>query len=163
MKIKCYCSVPKVNENIIHVGNGTLVLYGNKFIFTDKKYFAMNRLNVNYNNELDYPEKWLKFLNELLEPTDILTLQEYMGYLLVPSTRAQKMMMISGNGGEGKSRIGKILFEIMGNKNSVSGSVSGLDNGASARFNKVKLVGRLCMIDDDMDMSALEKTDFLKQ
>ena len=163
MKIKCYCPAPDVNENIIHVGNGTLVLDGNRFIFTDKKYFAINRLNVNYNSEPVYPKKWLKFLNELLEPTDILTLQEYMGYLLVPSTRAQKMIMISGSGGEGKSRIGKILFEIMGNKNAVSGSVSGLDNGASARFNKVKLVGRLCMIDDDMDMSALEKTDFLKQ
>lgn len=71
--------------------------------------------------------------------------------------------MIIGNGGEGKSRVGKILYEIMGMRNAVTGSVSSLDNGNSARFNKVKLVGRLCMIDDDMDMSALEKTDFLKQ
>lgn len=86
-----------------------------------------------------------------------------MRYLLIPSTRAQKMLMISGNGGEGKSRVGKVLFEIMGYNNSVSGSVSGLDNGPAARFNKVKLLGKLCIIDDDMDMSALEKTEFLKQ
>lgn len=102
-------------------------------------------------------------MQELLNEQDVLTLQEYMGYLLIPSTRAQKMLMISGNGGEGKSRIGKVLFEIMGYKNAVSGSVSSLDNGTTARFSKVKLLGKLCTIDDDMDMSALEKTEFLKQ
>lgn len=73
------------------------------------------------------------------------------------------MLMISSNSGEGKYRIGKVLFEIMGYKNAGSGSVSNLDNGAAARFNKAKLLGKLCMIDDDMDMSVLEKTEFLKQ
>jgi putative DNA primase/helicase len=73
------------------------------------------------------------------------------------------MLMIAGNGGEEKSRIGKVMFEIMGGKNTVSGSVASLDNGSSSRFNKVKLLGKLAMIDDDMDMSVLAKTDFLKQ
>lgn len=163
MKIKCYRPSPIPDERTIHLKNGTLHLTGGRFVFTEEKLFAMNRLNIEYLPDTSSPERWLSFVHELLNEQDVLTLQEYMGYLLIPSTRAQKMLMISGNGGEGKSRIGKVLFEIMGYKNTISGSVSNLDNGAAARFNKVKLLGKLCMIDDDMDMSALEKTEFLKQ
>ncbi|SEH78178.1 putative DNA primase/helicase [Ruminococcus flavefaciens] len=163
MKIKCYRPAPVPDEKTIHVKNGTLHLSEGHFEFSYEKKFTLNRLDINYELDAPKPERWLSFVRELLNEQDVLTLQEYMGYLMIPSTRAQKMLMISGNGGEGKSRIGKVLFEIMGYKNSVSGSVSGLDNGAAARFNKVKLLGKLCMIDDDMDMSALEKTEFLKQ
>ena len=46
---------------------------------------------------------------------DITTLQEFMGYCLIPSTKAQAMMFIIGNGGEGKSRIGIIMKEIFKN------------------------------------------------
>ncbi|WP_303800075.1 phage/plasmid primase, P4 family [Ruminococcus flavefaciens] len=163
MKIKCYHPAPVPDERTIHLKNGTLHLAEGHFVFSQGKQFTMNRLGIEYRSDAPPPERWLRFVQELLNEQDVLTLQEYMGYLMIPSTRAQKMLMISGNGGEGKSRIGKVLFEIMGYKNSVSGSVSGLDNGPAARFNKVKLLGKLCMIDDDMDMSALEKTEFLKQ
>ncbi len=163
MKIKCYSPAPQPNEKTIHLKNGTLRLLQGRFVFSPDKQFITNRLGVEYLSDAPKPERWLRFVQELLNEQDVLTLQEYMGYLLIPSTRAQKMLMISGNGGEGKSRVGKVLFEIMGSKNAVSGSISSLDNGAAARFNKVKLLSKLCMIDDDMDMSALEKTEFLKQ
>ena len=48
---------------------------------------------------------WLRFLSDLLEPEDILTLQEYLGYCLIPTNRRQVMMLLKGNGGEVKSRI----------------------------------------------------------
>ena len=56
--------------------------------------------------EASNPERWLTFLHELLDDADIPTLQEYLGYCLIPSTKGQKMMLIVGKGGEGKSRIG---------------------------------------------------------
>ncbi len=37
------------------------------------------------------------------------TLQEYIGYCLIPSNKGQRMMVIKGNGGEGKSQIGAVL------------------------------------------------------
>ena len=45
---------------------------------------------------------WLRFLSELLYPEDIPTLQEFIGYCLIPSNKGQRMMVIKGNGGEGK-------------------------------------------------------------
>ena len=64
-----------------------------------------------YNSDAEKPVRWLKFMEELLNPDDILTIQEYMGYMLLPTTKAQKMMLIIGKGGEGKSRIGLVLRE----------------------------------------------------
>ena len=41
-------------------------------------------------------------------------MQEYLGYLLIPSTKAQKMLVMTGKGGEGKSRIGLLLKKLFG-------------------------------------------------
>ena len=56
------------------------------------------------------------FLSELLGPEDIPALQEYLGYCLIPSTKGQKMLMLIGKGGEGKSRIGVVMNAIFGLK-----------------------------------------------
>jgi phage/plasmid-associated DNA primase len=39
-------------------------------------------------------------LSQLLEPEDILTLQEFIGYCFIPSTKGQKMLMLTGKGGK---------------------------------------------------------------
>ena len=65
--------------------------------------------------------------------------------------------MIACNGGQSKSKVEKVLHEIMEIRNAVSGSIALLDNGNVARFNKVKLVGRFCMINYDMVMFTIEK------
>ena len=74
----------------------------------------MNRLTVSYNPDAPKPTRWLSFLEELLNEDDIPTLQEYLGYCLIPSTLGQKMMVILGKGGEGKSRIGLVLHAMFG-------------------------------------------------
>lgn len=161
LKIKCYTPPLSLDIDRIHLKNGTLNI--KTLEFTEEKYFCMNRLNVSYNPTAPAPQIWLKFLNDLLEKEDIRTLQEYMGYLLIPTTKAQKMLTIVGNGGEGKSRIGVVISEILGDNGSVFGEVKDLDNGSKARFARDKLVGCLAFIDDDTQLSALEKTSFLKQ
>ena len=85
-------------------------------------------------------------------------MQEYLGYCLIPSTKGQKMMLIVGKGGEGKSRIGLVLKRLMGDAAS-NGSVQKVENN---RFARADLELRLLMIDDDMDMNALPKTNYIK-
>ena len=43
-----------------------------------------------------------------------------MGYCLIPTNKAQKMMIITGNGGEGKSRLGLVMRSILGDNMSTS-------------------------------------------
>ena len=90
--VKASVSVPDAAK--IHVSNGTWYLDGR---FTGDKEYCRNRLTVDYNPDADMPGVWLKFLSELLIPEDILTLQEYMGYCLIPTTKAQKMLMLRGS------------------------------------------------------------------
>ena len=104
------------------------------------------------------PEKWLAFLDGLLEADDIVCLQEFMGYCLIPSNRGQKMLLIIGKGGEGKSRIGRILKRIFGH-NMNSGSLQKLETDKFARADQE---GKLLYLDDDMKTEALPSTNVIK-
>lgn len=160
LKTSCFSFPLDTDTETIHLQNGTLKTDGS---FTSEKYFCTCRLNVKYTKEYTKPKTWLKFLDELLEPEDILTLQEYLGYCLIPSTKAQKMLMIIGKGGEGKSRIGIVMQNIFGFGGLVSGQVIDFDNSGKSRFARTKLVSKLVFLDDDLDLSGLAKTSFLKQ
>lgn len=175
LAIKCYSEPIQPDPNKIHVKNGTLTYTttmktdsdGNEytvrgFDFSPDKEFCLCRMDVEYLETIRRPDKWLEFLNDLLDPTDQKTLQEYIGYCLIPTTAAQKSLFIIGQGGEGKSVIGVIMNEIFGT-GMTTGSVNKLDNGSGSRFALASLVNRLAMLDDDINLSALENTATFKQ
>ena len=66
--------------------------------------------------------------------------------------------MLIGKGGEGKSRIGVVMDAIFGlNMNTTS--IQKVENN---RFARADLEGKLLMVDDDLDMNALTKTNYVK-
>lgn len=155
LRLEAYSEELPVQLDRIHVKNGTYFLDGT---FSEKKEFCRNRLPVVYENRHPRLERWLKFLSELLEEEDIKTLQEYMGYCLIPSNKAQKLLMMLGKGGEGKSRVGLIMRSILG----VSMNVSSIQKVEHNRFARADLEHRLLMVDDDMKMEALKDTNYIK-
>ncbi|MGM9937182.1 MAG: hypothetical protein ACI38A_07535 [Candidatus Ornithomonoglobus sp.] len=112
LKLYCYNEKLPFAPDEIHVKNGILKTSGR---FITHKEFCMNRLNVQYIPNNGTPEIFLHFLHDMLDDDDISTLQEYLGYCMIPSTKGQAMLFIIGNGGEGKSRIGVVMKEIFGN------------------------------------------------
>ena len=112
------------------VANGTLMLDG-RFI-EGKKEIVQSRLPVSYNPNAAAPALWLNFLDGLLYEEDIPTLQEFIGYCLIPSNKGQRMMVIKGNGGEGKSQIGAVLSTIFGT-NMKDGSIGKISENRFAR------------------------------
>ncbi len=155
IRLRCFREAPLMPTDRINISNGTLFTDGT---FSDEKMFCLGRLPVSYDPGVGSPGRWMDFLGELLEPEDIITLQEFMGYLLIPTNRGQKMLMIIGKGGEGKSRIGIVLKAILGDTLHI-GSVQRLEND---RFARANLIGKLAMFDDDMVMEALPETHLLK-
>ena len=155
LRSECYSPPLPVHSDRIHVANGTFYLDGH---FEETKSFCLNRLPVAYDPNAATPERWLRFLDELLIPEDILTLQEFMGYCLIPSTKAQKMLMLVGKGGEGKSRVGIVLSAMLGT-NMYCGSIAKVETNPFARAD---LEYGLLMVDDDMKMEALPDTNILK-
>ena len=157
LKIEAKSKELLVDENLIHFANGTYNALD--CLKTEEKVFCRNRLPVNYAGvTAKAPEHWVRFVNELLEPEDVKTLQEFMGYCMIPSTRAQKMLLIIGNGGEGKSRIGVVMRAILGD-NMNYGSIPKLETNSFARAD---LEHKLLMVDDDMRMENLPTTNNLK-
>lgn len=155
LKLTAYSPPLPIETDRIHVANGTYFLNGS---FTEDKAWCNNRLKVRYEPNAPKPERWLGFLSELLEPEDIPTLQEYLGYCLIPSTKGQKMLLLIGKGGEGKSRIGLVMRSLLGDSMNMT-SIQKVENN---RFSRADLENKLLMVDDDMDMSALPKTNYIK-
>ncbi len=140
----------------IHLANGTLFLDGT---FTEgKPEIVRCRLPVAYNPNALTLTRWLAFLDRLLYPEDIPTLQEYIGYCLIPSNKGQRMMVIKGNGGEGKSQIGAVLSALFGS-NMKDGSIGKISEN---RFARADLEHILLCVDDDMRMEALRQTNYVK-
>ena len=156
IKLLAFSDPFPIEQDCIHLQNGVYHLPDGTF--QESRLFCQNRLPVKYDPKASTPDRWLTFLHELLDDADIPTLQEYLGYCLIPSTKGQKMMLIVGKGGEGKSRIGLVLKRLMGDAAS-NGSVQKVENN---RFARADLEHRLLMIDDDMDMNALPKTNYIK-
>ena len=140
----------------IHLANGTLKLDGS---FTEgRPNIVRSRLPVAYRPDAPAPVQWLSFLDGLLYAEDIPTLQEFLGYCLLPTTMGQKMLMLIGKGGEGKSRIGLVMRSLLGD----SMNTTSIQKVESNRFSRADLENKLLMVDDDMDLSALPKTNYIK-
>ena len=156
IKLACASEPPEIQTDRIHLQNGTYFLDERGFV--PEKELCLNRLPVEYQPDAPAPTKWLEFLDGLLIPEDILTLQEYLGYLLIPSTKAQKMLVMTGKGGEGKSRIGLLLKKLFGEA-SHSESILRIETN---RFASANLEYKLVMVDDDLNMVALPETRNIK-
>ena len=155
MRMECCAAYLLLYQDRIHVANGTYHLDGT---FSTEKDYCRNRLPVAYHPEAPQPVTWLHFLSQLLEPEDILTLQEFIGYCFIPSTKGQKMLMLTGKGGEGKSRIGVVLRALLGT-NMKTGSVAKVE---TSNFARADLEHELLMLDDDMKLEALPQTNNIK-
>ena len=155
LRLEAYTQELPIQEDRIHVANGTLFLNGE---FRAEKEFCRNRLPIRYDPSAPQPVTWLRFLSDLLKPEDILTLQEYLGYCLIPTNRGQVMMLLKGNGGEGKSRIGVVMQKLLGS-NLKNGSIAKVERSPFARAD---LEHELLMVDDDMKLEALQSTHYLK-
>ena len=156
LKLAAYVEDFPPEADKIHLANGTLHIDGT---FTaEKSEIVRMRLPIEYHPDAPEAVTWLSFLNELLYPEDIPTLQEFLGYCLIPSNKGQRMMIVKGNGGEGKSQIGAVLNVLFGS-NMKDGSIGKISEN---RFARADLEHILLCVDDDMRMEALRQTSYVQ-
>ena len=82
--------------------------------------YASDLLNGSSN-----PEKWLIFLNQILEGREtkeeiIWFLQEFIGWLFIPSTQYEKALLVYGNGANGKGVLLEVIRDLLGVDNCIS-------------------------------------------
>ena len=149
-----------VNEKVIPLANGDLHLNKDQWVFRHgEKKHCPYRLNVDY-LPTDKPTPLFdKWLNDVFHPEDIPTVQEIMGYCLIPTTAAGEAFFIVGDGEAGKSGLGTILMGILG-KASISVETQQL---VTKQFQIADVEHKLLAYDDDLGSAALTETGLLKK
>ena len=149
-----------VNERVIPLANGDLHIGKGEWVFRlGEKKHSPYRFNVNYVPTEKTTPLFNKWLNDVFAPEDIPTVQEIMGYCLVPTTAAGEAFFIVGDGEAGKSGLGTILMGILG-KASVSVETQQL---VTKQFQVADIEHKLLAYDDDLGSAALTETGLLKK
>ena len=149
-----------VNEKVIPLANGDLHIGKEEWVFRlGEKKHSPYRLSVNYVPTEKPTPLFNKWLNDVFAPEDIPTVQEIMGYCLVPTTAAAEAFFIVGDGEAGKSGLGTILMGILGNA-SVSVETQQL---VTKQFQIAEVEHKLLAYDDDLGSAALTETGLLKK
>ena len=101
LRNECFFEPPNPSRDIVYLNNMTLKV-SESGIYETKDTFTLNRLSVDY-NEGEKSPIWDKFLSSLFEEEDIITLQEYIGYCLVPYNHSTES--INNDRARGKVRV----------------------------------------------------------
>lgn len=162
------CAIPDENkpfvihQNLLPFANGTLDINTSSF-YLDKKEPYPYRFEAPLIPEYDLVDapNFVKWLHDLFMPDDVETIQQFLGYCLVPSTKAQKSLFLVGEGGAGKSVLGVILQEMLG-RNAMM-SVTSTQDFLRDKFKMPELENKLVLYDDDLSSDALESTGIYKK
>lgn len=159
--VKLCATVPKliIDESIVPFHNGDLDLKNN--IFYENTYSTTAyRLGVNLPEYADDAPNFKKWLSDLFYPEDIETIQQYLGYCLIPTTKAQKTLLLVGEGGAGKSVMGVIIDTIFGE---CAYNVTSTQEVLNNRFLFAELENKLVLYDDDLDSESFGDTGLYKK
>jgi P4 family phage/plasmid primase-like protien len=131
---------------VIHAANGMVCILDNEGTLElkpfDPDFRSRNLIPIAYTPEA----KCITFREQLLAPVlvvndDIDVLQRYCGLVLLGGNRAQKILIMKGEGGTGKGTIVRLVTQIIGRDNVAQLRVEKL-NG---RFETARLVGKLLL------------------
>jgi len=116
------------------------------------------RVPVKYNPEADCPGI-KKFLTEILDPDDISSMQELIGYTLYRKYSIHKIAMFIGGGENGKGVLIELLTRMLGNDN-----VANIEPYALTKnnFATAAMMNKLANLHADITNRALENTGMLK-
>ena len=133
------------HRKIIHLPS--LVTCGEGIADATPRLFTTAALDFDFDPQAACPDKWREFLLQLW-PDDrqsILTLQEWVGYLLTLDTRQQKIALLIGPARSGKGTITRIIRELVGRANVVGPTLASF----ATNFGLSPLLGKSVAIISD--------------
>jgi putative DNA primase/helicase len=146
---------------IVAFRNGLLYIPTRQLLPSTPHYFTLNGLQFPYDPDAPYPANWMDFLTQLWsgDSESIDTLQEFVGYLLVPDTRLQKILMLIGPKRAGKGTIGRIIRMLLGSRNVCTPMLANMNE----QFGLSVLVGKTAAIVSDARISGRADTSAITE
>lgn len=120
------------------------------------RFFCSYALDYDFDPDAPDPFEWLAFLDQLWpnDPQSIALLQQWMGYLLTPDTSQQKILTMIGPPRSGKGTIANVISGMIGGRNVVNPTLSGM----AGTFGLAPLIGKPVAIIGDARISSRTDT-----
>lgn len=152
--------------DLISFGNGVLDVGGHlagstRLIPASPILFNTTSVPYDFDPRATCPQ-WLTFLSEALEgdAESIALVQEWIGYCMIPDTSMEKMMMIVGRPGSGKSTFLDVMREVIGQDQCFATTFRDMcgDFGLESLVNKLAIILADAHVPQKADsVSALER------
>lgn len=143
--------------------NGMYDPINKRMVPHDEKYCCINQVPHEYHPEMPQKageaiEEYLNFICDGKQDTREMLLQ-FMGYSMARDTRQQKFLILTGEGGSGKSTLIKCFEMLAGQRNISNVSLTDLQQ----RFSSIELMGMLVNSCADLEIGALTDTSMIKK
>ena len=156
--------------NLICLQNGVLNIDTMEVEPYSPNYLFLNKINAHYDKDAAC-HKIEKFLKEVLikredwdnsaaDLTDLVTIQEFIGYLLYKKIIFNRAVMLYGEGENGKSTGITLIKRFLGDKNVSNIPIQKLETN---NFAVASLYGKLANLHADLPKTALKETSKFKQ
>ncbi len=148
LKSRAVCDVAFDRNPVLSFQNGTLEIETGKFRDFSQADYCSIIMDYDYDAEAKCPE-WEHFIEDVTdeEPRRAENLQFIAGYTLFSDCRHQKVFILVGNGGNGKSVYLEIIQRLFGDKNVTHVEPTGL----AKEFERIRLKDSLLNIGSDIN------------
>jgi putative DNA primase/helicase len=144
--------VNKDARELVNVQNGMLRWSTGELLQHDPKYRSINQIPVPWDPNAK-SEKLDEFLNAVIPPDALQTIEEFVGYSLIPDTSLAKCLVLVGDGGNGKSAFLTLVEALLGRENVSNLPIYAL---VEERSSAALLFGKLANIYDILESRGLK-------
>jgi P4 family phage/plasmid primase-like protien len=145
--------------DILNLQNGFLNIKTGQFTEHSSSHLSLIQLPVPYNPEAECPNI-LKFLEEVLQPQDVSTALQIIGYCIYKSAKYEKAIMLYGRSGDnGKGTFIRLIESFVGLDN--TSHVSLQDLGGD-KFAAADLYGKMVNTCGDISADKLSRSGIFK-
>lgn len=141
--------------------NGTLELGQNR-IFREHRENDLCSIQVDYPyNNAAYSQDWQDFIDQIcnFDNTRSTLLQEMAGYILFPDCSLERIFVLTGSGGNGKSKFLEVLKAVFGEGNCSSVTATGI----CADFQRINISTSLLNVAQEIKSDLSGAEEYLKQ
>lgn len=164
-----YCELEKQPEELNHYTrpyinfeNGMYDVKKKKLYPHSPKALSINQIPWSYDPNADHGSgtEIEKFLSQAIpDETDREMLLEYIGLCCTKDVSQQKMLIICGDGGTGKSTVINLVQKLVGKRNTSNVAMSKL----SENFQAIRMMGKLLNSCADLEIDALDDVTMIKK
>lgn len=153
-----FAELPEPDTETINLLNGLLEWRTGKLYEHTPDRFQIAQIPVAYDPAATC-DVFRRYLATTFAPGLIPLVEEILGYCLIPDTRFEKAIMLTGSGSNGKSVFLAVLESLLGLENVCNISLQEL---GESRFKAAELLGKLANTFADLDSRAMESSSVFK-